>query len=77
MPPGHQKSKIVCPCLQVAEGELVRAIRGCRIQSLEDIIEYTSAGDGCTACHPLLQDYLERERSKGLTCPSPAAPTDS
>ena len=79
MTPAHHKPKIVCECLKVTETELVKAIRTHKINEIQDIIDYTSAGDGCTACHPLLREYLERERRKGATCPPPCptALTDS
>lgn len=72
------KSKIVCPCLNVTEAELLKAIHNHKIQSLKDIIEYTSAGDGCTACQPLLKEYLDRETKKDPTSPrNPSAPPDN
>ncbi len=66
-----QKSKIVCECLQVTEAEVVGAIEAREITKLDDIIAYTCAGEGCTACHPLLGDYLRRLRAQG----SPRRPT--
>ena len=74
------KSKIVCPCLKVTEAQLMRAIRNHKIKSVKNIIDYTSAGDGCTACHPALMKLCERKRG-GPTCPAlpprPSAPKDS
>lgn len=63
MVPPH-KSKIVCECLKVTEADILKAVRGREIRTVADIIEYTSAGEGCNACHPLLKDYLERQRRK-------------
>ena len=58
------KSKIVCECLKVTEAEILKAIRTREIRGVRDITHYTSAGEGCNACHPLLKEYLERERLK-------------
>ena len=55
----------MCQCLQVTEAELLEAIRTGRASSLKDLICMTQAGDGCTYCHPLLKEYLEKERSRG------------
>jgi NAD(P)H-nitrite reductase large subunit len=68
-----QKSKIVCECLQVTEAAVVHAIQAREITRLDDIIQFTCAGEGCTACHPLLADYLKRLRAKGAPQrPSPS-----
>ena len=58
------KPKIVCECLKVTEAEILKAIRTRAIKTVGDIIDFTSAGEGCNACHPLLREYLERERQK-------------
>lgn len=57
------KSKVVCECLKVTESQLLKAIETRKVRNLKDIICYTSAGEGCTACHPLLAEYLERRRA--------------
>lgn len=72
MTPGPHKPKIVCECLEITEAQILKAIRTRRIRTVQDITECTSAGDGCTACHPLLRKYLEQERAKeGPTSPPP------
>lgn len=62
MTPRAPKSPIVCECLRVSEDALLKAISTKKIKSVADIINYTQAGDGCTACHPLLKEYLEKAR---------------
>ena len=52
------------PCLGVTEGEILDAIKTKEIGSVKDVIRYTQAGDGCTACHPLLREYLQNARRK-------------
>lgn len=52
----------VCECLKVTEAAVLKAIHEKKIQTVKDIIKYTQAGDGCTACHPLLKEYLSRTR---------------
>lgn len=61
-PKPKSKPLVVCPCLGVAEDEILEAIKTREIGSVKDIIRYTQAGDGCTACHPLLREYLESVR---------------
>ena len=63
MVPPPRKPKIICHCLHVDEEEILDAFAKRRIKSLKDIIRFTSAGDGCTACHPALLEYLERRHA--------------
>ena len=50
--------KIVCECLDVSEADILEAIRTHKLESVKDIAHYTEAGNGCTACHGLLKEYL-------------------
>lgn len=59
----HKKPRIICRCLHVDEEEILAAFAKRHVRSLKDIIRYTSAGDGCTACHPDLLEYLQRRRA--------------
>ena len=65
MTPRHAKSPIVCECLGVSEDQILKAIETKKIQTVKDIIKYTQAGEGCTACHPMLKDYLDRAHRAG------------
>lgn len=49
---------IICYCLQVTEGEILEAVQNRQIQTIKDIVRYTQAGGGCTACHSALESYL-------------------
>jgi NAD(P)H-nitrite reductase large subunit len=60
--PKPPASPIVCDCLRVTEADILDAIKHEEIRDVKDIISYTQAGDGCTACHPLLREYLERSK---------------
>jgi NifU-like protein len=53
--------EIVCFCLKVSEKDLIKAIRSHKITSIDDITHHTKAGDGCTACHPVLKKLLAQE----------------
>ncbi|MBI3507606.1 MAG: (2Fe-2S)-binding protein [Proteobacteria bacterium] len=76
------KPKYVCECLKVTEAAILRAIDQQKVREMKELIDRTSAGDGCTACHPALQEYLART---GAPCasastslpPSPSARRDS
>ena len=50
--------RIVCHCLQVTESTLVDALTTLEIRTVKDLRRHTGAGDGCTACHSRLREYL-------------------
>lgn len=60
MTPGHHKNPIICDCLQVTEARLARAIKEEGLRTVKEVSACTGAGEGCTACHPLIRTYLEK-----------------
>ena len=59
--------RIVCTCLQVTERQLLDTLAGTPACSLRDLRRTIGAGDGCTACHDLLRQYLEADAQP--SCP--------
>ena len=49
----------VCTCLRVTECELLAALSRPDVRTLQDVRCAIGAGDGCTACHDLLRQYLD------------------
>jgi len=52
--------RLLCRCLRVTEAVVVEALTTLGVRTLKGLRQETGAGDGCTACHRLLQRYLER-----------------
>jgi NAD(P)H-nitrite reductase large subunit len=46
--------------LQVTEGMLVQAVTTLELRTVADVRRCTGAGDGCTACHRRIKQYLEQ-----------------
>lgn len=65
--PVHQPGRLVCACLQITERQLLDALSATPIRSLRDLRRTLGAGDGCTACHPVLRRYLDGDRQP--SCP--------
>jgi bacterioferritin-associated ferredoxin len=53
--------RLICRCLQVTEETLLDALSRTEIRTVKELRVHTGAGDGCTACHRLLQKYLEQQ----------------
>ncbi len=49
----------VCSCLQITERHLLDALSRAPVRSLRDLRRTLGAGDGCTACHDVLRQYLD------------------
>ena len=56
--PVPRASGYVCDCLQVTECALLEVLSGSHVETLRDLRRAIGAGDGCTACHGLLRQYL-------------------
>ncbi len=50
----HEEGKLICKCFGVDEGHIRRAVVNNGLTTLEEVINYTKAGGGCTACHEKL-----------------------
>ena len=53
-------ARVVCQCLQITETQLVDALHTLKLRTVKDVCRATGAGDGCTACHEVLKQYLEQ-----------------
>ena len=57
--PSHRPGGFVCACLQITEQQLLDTLSSAPVSSLRDLRRTLGAGDGCTACHDVLQQYLD------------------
>ena len=52
----HEEGKLICKCFGVDEGHIRRAVVNNGLTTLEEVINYTKAGGGCTASAPASGD---------------------
>lgn len=60
------RTAYICDCLKISEKQVRDAVRKKSLRSLQDVIRYTEAGDGCMTCHPALQQVIEAETKKPM-----------
>lgn len=60
--PAPRASGFVCDCLEVTECALLETLSSPHVRTLRDVRRAIGAGDGCTACHDLLRQYLRAAR---------------
>ncbi len=64
-------AKIICECFGVTDKEIERAIRENNLTTVEEVTNYTKAGDDCGNCHEAIQQIIETLRNETKV---PAAP---
>lgn len=58
--PYRHLGRLICHCLQVHEGRIVRAIRGRRLTTVPEVQFWTRACTGCRSCRMDLEALLDR-----------------
>lgn len=51
----HEEGALICKCFGVDEGHIRRAVQTNGLTTLEEVINYTKAGGGCTSCHEKIE----------------------
>ena len=69
----HEESKLICKCFGVDEGHIRRAVQNNGLTTLEEVINYTKAGGGCTACHEKIELALAEILAQPPQTPPAAA----
>ncbi|MCL5497543.1 Modular FeS cluster scaffolding protein NifU [Phytobacter palmae] len=68
----HEEGKLICKCFGVDEGQIRRAVLTNGLTTLEEVINYTKAGGGCTACHENIELALAAILAEQQETPSVA-----
>lgn len=55
----HEEGALICKCFAVDEGQIRRAVMANGLTTLQEVINYTKAGGGCTACHEKIELTLD------------------
>lgn len=54
----HEEGELVCKCFGIERPMVENTIRANGLTSIEEIINYTKAGGGCSTCHEKLEEIL-------------------
>ncbi|VTN09057.1 NifU-like protein [Raoultella terrigena] len=68
----HEEGRLICKCFGVDEGHIRRAVLNNGLTTLEEVINYTKAGGGCTSCHEQIELALAAILAEQPQKPSPS-----
>ncbi|MDJ1657105.1 Fe-S cluster assembly protein NifU [Raoultella sp. Ech2A] len=69
----HEEGRLICKCFGVDEGHIRRAVLNNGLTTLEEVINYTKAGGGCTSCHEQIELTLAAILAERPQKPLPVA----
>lgn len=71
----HEEGALVCKCFAVDEKLIENTIRANGLSTIEEVVNYTKAGGGCSACHEGVEEILARVLSESGKSFAPTAGT--
>lgn len=70
----HEEGELICKCFAIDDAMIKRVVAQNKLETLEDVINYTKAGGACAACHEKIEWVLEECLGAPLAEPEVAAP---
>ncbi len=61
------EGRLVCRCFGVTENRIRRHVIENKLKTVQDVMNYTKAGGGCTSCHADIQDIIDDVWEKELS----------
>lgn len=54
-----ENDDIVCNCMQITKGEIIKAIKAGDLKSMEEVGEETEAGTVCGSCQDDIEEIIK------------------
>ncbi len=58
------EDEVVCHCFGVTDKKIERAVMENDLSTIEEVMNYTKAGGGCTSCHEQIEEIIHKVREK-------------
>ncbi len=65
----HEEGDLICKCFGIDSAMIERTVEENNLRTMEDVVNYTKAGGGCTSCHEAIEEILDNlngRRSEAL-----------
>lgn len=59
-----EEDKLICTCFDVYKSEIVKAIKAKELTNIQEVMDVTDAGTGCSSCHDSIQEILDEINGK-------------
>lgn len=56
----HEEGALICKCFAIDAVLIEDTVRANKLSSVEDVINYTKAGGGCSSCHEGIEEILAK-----------------
>ncbi len=56
----HEEGALICKCFAIDAVLIEETVRANNLSSVEDVINYTKAGGGCSSCHEGIEEILSK-----------------
>ena len=54
-----EEDKLICNCFEVYKSTIVKAIKEEEITNIQEVMDATEAGTGCSSCHDSIQEIID------------------
>lgn len=61
-----EEGKLICKCFGITDRQIIKAIRENKLQTIEEVTNFTKAGGACGTCLDAIGQILESEKNAGL-----------
>lgn len=60
----HEEGDLICKCFGIDSAMIEKTIEENNLRTIEDIVNYTKAGGGCTSCHEAIEEIMDTLNAK-------------